>query len=435
MNTTAIEFAQKYWKKRLLSSPRGALLLNNSFFEQLNKKNKLYMLHVTASLDRIVDRGRLYMSGGCMIGSIYCTPLSPTSQGLIAHNLGAYIYERESLHSLEAKSISNRLVNTMVIEVDISTLQHTEPIGVSYLHSGKIHFQTYQTIIRKLPQKLRNHLEGNIVKQFSQVQLFLKACKAELLQGKEIPSDQFFSQLTQSVVDLPILGYLYFEALSEYIILYSKDKRSHQLMKKGELNCWGYKESIFRLRPNLLCNFNLASFNPNIIELQRVINELEQENLVHIRFVELLKYLKKRIIFLINSCLLGSSVEPELRSNLTWEFDNLSTLFPHLVGHAIDREIRQTDQYKNYHNLFDEFKAKSIWNYWNEMHIAIPFNGILPKGEIGINPTYSNLRYKIYRGKPQYINNELYVQPDQELAIRILPQLIPPKYSFMGIGG
>ena len=40
-----------------------------------------------------------------------------------------------------------------------------------------------------------------------------------------------------------------------------------------------------------------------------------------------------------------------------------------------------------------------MWNYWNQMNIAIPFNGVIPKGEIGVNPGYANLKYRIYQGK------------------------------------
>jgi hypothetical protein len=69
------------------------------------------------------------------------------------------------------------------------------------------------------------------------------------------------------------------------------------------------------------------------------------------------------------------------------------------------------------------------------MGIAVPFNGILPKGEIGINPACTGIRYKIHRGKSYYIGSELHVEPAEELAIQIPPHLIHPRRSFMGIRG
>ena len=33
------------------------------------------------------------------------------------------------------------------------------------------------------------------------------------------------------------------------------------------------------------------------------------------------------------------------------------------------------------------------------MDIEIPFNGVVPKGEIGINPALPDLTYKVFRGK------------------------------------
>lgn len=435
MTRTTIAFAEQLWQKRLLGSPRGSLLLHNSFFEELHKKDKLYMFHATTTLDGITDQGCLYSSGGCLIGSIYCAPLFSESKGLRAHNLGAYVFERETPRCLEAKSLKDRSIDAIVIEVDISTFRHTEPIGVSYLHMGNIHLKTYQALAEGLPPMLRERLEGNVVEQIKKVQLFLQTCSTALQKGKEIDTEQFFALLTSAIGSLPILGYIYFEALSEYLILFSQDKRSQQFMAKGELNCWGYKECIFRLRPNLLRNFSLATFNPSITELGHALRALEQEELVRIRFAALLEYVKERIVFLVNACLLGSREEQLSWSTLTWQFDELATMFPCLVGHAIDREARRVDQYRGFHFLFDERKAASIWNYWQAMGIAVPFNGILPKGEIGINPAHTNLKYKVYRGRPQHMDNELYIQPAEELAVQILPRLIHPKYSFMGIGG
>jgi hypothetical protein len=370
-----------------------------------------------------------------MVGSIYCVPLFSERKGLRAHNLGAYIVEQEIPRCLTAKSLKGRPVDTLIIELDTSTFLHTEPIGTNYLHMGNVHFESYWSLKKELPRTQQELIEVEVVRQIEEAQVFLKTCDVISRQGKDVSTDQFFRMLTYTVPCLPILGYIYFEALCEYLVLFSQDTRSQQFMVRGELNCWGYKECVFRLRPNLLRNFNLATFGPSIIELSRVLERLEQEEFVRIKFTELLEYVKERIAFLVQTCLFGSGKETISWTSLEWRFEELARVATPLVGHAIDREVRRTEQYKGFHFLFDEHKAKSIWEYWQAMGIAVPFNGILPKGEIGINPACTGIRYKIHRGKSYYIGSELHVEPAEELAIQIPPHLIHPRRSFMGIRG
>ena len=55
----------------------------------------------------------------------------------------------------------------------------------------------------------------------------------------------------------------------------------------------------------------------------------------------------------------------------------------------------------------------------------------MPKGEIGINPAYPELLYKIYEAK---IHKDDKVELGKELKIDIVPRLVDLKNSFMGLG-
>ena len=66
------------------------------------------------------------------------------------------------------------------------------------------------------------------------------------------------------------------------------------------------------------------------------------------------------------------------------------------------------------------------------MDIEIPFNELVPKGEIGINPALPHLTYKVFRRK--YISDHSgfrYVEPIEELNINIEPKLVDLRYSGM----
>ncbi|MFE2917055.1 hypothetical protein [Kitasatospora indigofera] len=61
---------------------------------------------------------------------------------------------------------------------------------------------------------------------------------------------------------------------------------------------------------------------------------------------------------------------------------------PHLLGQLIFREMRIIDRYPQLYLAFEQAKALQAWAYWNTEGIPTPFNGTIPKGEIGTNTAY-----------------------------------------------
>ena len=103
-----------------------------------------------------------------------------------------------------------------------------------------------------------------------------------------------------------------------------------------------------------------------------------------------------------------------------------------LVGHLVHRELRNFGRFPDFYFYFDQFKALQIWNYWNHMGITIPFNGFFPKGEVGINPAYPNLKYHIYRAEISRENSSfMYVTKGEELEINIVPRLVHLRFATM----
>ncbi|MFI5269572.1 MAG: hypothetical protein ACHQ7M_19520, partial [Chloroflexota bacterium] len=78
------------WQKRLTDeTPNGGLLRKNALFDALSGDGRLHLLHVTHALEEISQQGVLYPSGGCLVGSIYCAPLTPANHGFRMHNLAS----------------------------------------------------------------------------------------------------------------------------------------------------------------------------------------------------------------------------------------------------------------------------------------------------------------------------------------------------------
>ncbi len=110
-------------------------------------------------------------------------------------------------------------------------------------------------------------------------------------------------------------------------------------------------------------------------------------------------YLRDRISYLVAARLFTPGQVPDAWHHTRWEFDGLAAHLGPLLGHLIHRELRTFGRYPDFYFYFDQHKALQAWNYWNHMDIFAPFNGTMPKGEVGINPAYPDLEYRVWRAE------------------------------------
>jgi hypothetical protein len=236
-----------------------------------------------------------------------------------------------------------------------------------------------------------------------------------------------------AVKNLPILGYFYFEVISEYLMLYQETKNSLHYAKAGEFYNPTYKELMYALHPGLKRSSRLSEFYPG---LNKLITYLETAKLFkQFDGDHFTKYLMNRLICLTNSRLFDLSENLIDWRRFEWNFENLALKAKRLVGHLIHRELRSFGRYPNFYFYFDQTKALQAWNYWNHMNIIIPFNGTFPKGEVGINPAYPDLNYKAYIGNVNKNNNYSYVEPIEEIKFEIEPRLVDLRHTQMRASG
>ena len=65
------------------------------------------------------------------------------------------------------------------------------------------------------------------------------------------------------------------------------------------------------------------------------------------------------------------------------------------------------------------------------MGIAVPFNGVFPKGEVGLNPANPELAVRSFRCQVRSGEDGLYAEPVEELDLRFVPRLVDLKYTLM----
>ncbi|MER6302211.1 hypothetical protein ABT247_21985 [Kitasatospora sp. NPDC001539] len=413
------------WHKRLTDeTPNGSLLRKNALFDSLSSDGKLHLLHVTHALEEISEEGVLYPSGGCLVGSIYCAPLTATEHGFRMHNLAAYVLTKEAPASLAKVGLSGRAPTPLIFEITTPPQAYRGLAGVDYLRLGSIHLQIYTDLEYLLSKTERHHLRETVVGRIKNSAAFLALAAGIVYQGSTVTTEGFFQLLDAAIQRLPILGYLYFEALAEYLMLHSTSERTRQLADLGEFNNWLYKEMLFASLPDMAGKFNLARFRPRPQELATLLQGVDPTiDADHAR-----SYLVERISYLVAARLFTSGQVPEAWHRTRWEFDSLATQLGPLLGHLIHRELRSFGRYPDFYFYFDQHKALQAWNYWNHMDIVAPFNGTMPKGEIGINPAYPNLDYRVWRAEPDSAGH---LHPTEQLALSIAPRLVDIKYTLM----
>lgn len=420
------------WRHDVLkNSPHGKLLIKNSFFDNIKKSKKIYLAHVTPNFHNIQKDNILYPSSGCLVGSIYCTPVLKEGNRLRVHNLGQFILEKEMpLFSKFMKKSMLRPIETLLIEIGLPNKHKTNLIGIDYLRLGDIHYRAFKKLEHLLSIEEKKKLEEICINRIKIAFPYLYTCNQLYFSQNKLNQSDFLEMFLKNIEHLPILGYFYFEIISEYIMLYQDNKSSFFFNSLGEFYSPSYKELVFSLCPNLSNHFSLSQFKPT---LKEIINYIKKNKIFYsLDTNHLFSYLTKRLIFLTNARFFNNNIK-----YLDWKkpklsFSELSNYMNSLLGHLIHRELRSFGRYPHFYFYFDQQKALEIWNYWNYMNIIIPFNGIIPKGEIGINPAYPELKYKIYSTKTYIDSGKIFIEPKKKQNIEIVPKLVDPKFTIMG---
>jgi hypothetical protein len=223
---------------------------------------------------------------------------------------------------------------------------------------------------------------------------------------------------------LPILGYVYFEAIAEYLMLHSTADRTARLRERGELDNWLYKKLLFATFARMSGRFDLTRFRVPPALLVRLLRRIDQG----IDPGHAMKYLADRVAYLVNARMFSDVLTSNDWRHVRWEFDDLCKVVAPLLGHLIHRELRAFGRYPDFYFYYDQYKALQAWNYWNHMGIVAPFNGTMPKGEIGVNPAYPDLKYKIHSAK---LGADGLLHRDRKLDLTIAPRLVDIKYTLM----
>jgi hypothetical protein len=340
------------------------------------------------------------------------------------HNLGAYVLDKEAPASVARTGPPGRTPTPLVFEVTLPAQAYRGLAGIDYLRLGSIHLQIFSRLEYLLSKAERYRLRETIVSRAKNSTAFLALAAAITYEDARVTPESFLGVLHDAIPRLPILGYLYFEALAEYLMLHSTTPRTARRAEAGEFDNWLYKDMLFASFPHMAGRFDLARFRPRPRDLDALLRRADRGvDTAHAR-----AYLTERISYLAAARLFTPGQVPGAWHRTRWEFDGLTRRLGPLLGHLIHRELRGFGRYPDFYFYYDQHKALQAWNYWNHLDIVVPFNGTFPKGEVGINPAYPDLRYRVWRAERDGAGR---LHPAEELALTIAPRLVDIKHTLM----
>ncbi|WP_371647998.1 MULTISPECIES: hypothetical protein [unclassified Streptomyces] len=382
------------------STPNGWLIRHNAMTEALVSGQPMYLLHTTKDIDAIRTSRELHVSTGCLVGALYCSPLTSEPKGLRPHNLGAYL--------MRTKPSTTPMVFEVTPDAPI------RPKGLDYLHLGAIHLRTYRRYQSFLTPAENEQLDRAVLAGLRAAAMFLDVALRNAA-GHATPAPEFIDQLSDAAAHVPFLGYLYFEVLSEYLMLHSTTPETKACAHAGELNNCLYKRLSFAAVDGMNQLFDLARFHPRHHRLVQLIDGIEPALCPGAA-----EYVRRRLSHLFARTALHPSQDA---ASVAFEGADLPTIqnaAPGLIGQMIFREIRYMSRYRQLYHCFEKAKALEAWDYWNSEGIPTPFNGILPKGEIGINPVYPRSSVRAWTAQQ---DSKGYLHPAEEVTAVFTPHL------------
>ncbi|MFD8079938.1 hypothetical protein ACFV3E_46055 [Streptomyces sp. NPDC059718] len=388
------------WRHHLSSTPNGWLIRHNAMSEALASGRPMHLLHTTRSIDAIRTSRQLHVSTGCLVGALYCAPLTSQREGLRPHNLGAYL--------LRTKPSATPLI------VEVTPDAPIPPKGVDYLHLGAIHLRTYQRYQSFLTPAENDQLDHTMVAGLRTAAPFLDLALRNAT-GHATPALKFIDDLSAAVSGVPFLGYLYFEVVSEYLMLHSATPETKAYAEAGELNNWLYKRLAFAAVDGMDALFDLARFNPRHHRLVELVDGIEPALAAGVA-----EYVRQRLSHLFARTALDPSQDAAAVGFQDIDLSTLREVVPGLIGQMIFREIRYMPRYQQLYHVFEKAKALEAWDFWNGEGIPTPFNGVLPKGEIGVNPVYPRSAVRVWTAE---LDGKGYVHPAEEVTVVFMPHL------------
>ena len=389
----------------------------------------LYLGHLTTNLDKIIESALVYPSAGCLIGSPYCFPVYKEGNKFKLHNLGNYIYQEEIPASISAKNLPKTKAEMILFEIKDHKNFINAVTGVNYLSLGNFHKEAYEDLSFLLTKKEKDSLEKKFVDSLNHSIMIFDLIKKYL--GGEIADSDFIDKLSESIPSTLFMGYLLFESFVLFITHNSCDERSLSCLKDGEIPNEAYKKFCFSLKNSLHENFSLSYFNPKTKEISKTYTKLIGQKIIAFDYQKMIQGVSKLFCKLVQMHAIPENKLWDNSDIYNLKYHDLQQKYSKVFGHTIHRELRNFERYEDFYFYFDQIKALQTWNLWNKTGVAIPYNSIIKKGEVGLNPALPDIKLNSYTTRLKTEGQTTYAKIENKINLKLKPRLNSFKNNFM----
>jgi len=364
------EIARRSYYK--YSTPNSTLLQSNILFENLEKHWWFWVLHVTKNRDQIIKSGKMYVSTGCLPYTIYWVPALPWWD---VHNLIEYMLSKE---------IASQNNEQWLLYIHFNALHQQTNIYNNWFDSRAC-WNEYYTIIQKLSKSNISEVKEQTQELIHQATIHRTDISSELNILSELyyTKSNKYNRIIDTYTSLcqknNFFTWVSLEVLIEYIMLYQDDTRSQYLKQNNEVNNEHYKNIIFSLAPSMKWNFNISHFifDPK----QRSDKIIENHCISQFDYEHFIRFISTRILHNLTYKILWSEL-PDDSESLIWN----------IIYHTAKRN----EHYAAFQSAFNTERKDFIHTTRKKYNTVFPYNSVIPKWEIWINPHILDWSYDVY---------------------------------------
>lgn len=262
--------------------PFSHLLKKNAMFDMLQTADPIYLSHQTKYLENISASGIVRRGNGCLASVLYTTPLYG-SEGNIHDNFFTLVLSHQS--QSESAAIDE------LIAVVPNTLDGVL-YGTNYLRAGTLLAEiAAQSIFIDINAREEMRLLAKEIIRSSDFRTLITTDDIK----------QAYQALQNLAVKVPFFAHLYYESLTQVIMLSSRDELTEMLAKKGEFNAHNFYDVLFARGAPEGDRYDTSCFSPNYADAARMLRQMIDNGQIAISVEETLEAVLRNIREFIHS--------------------------------------------------------------------------------------------------------------------------------------
>lgn len=248
--------------------PHSHLLKDNAIFNGLKHQRYIFLSHQTSNLHSMERTKVAFKSFGCLGAALYATPMYIHGQtGVMYHD---NFYELVLSHQDAA---ARKSMGTLVISNENSHLESRTLVGMNYLMMGKCITQLSKESLVDMPElkSVELRVRGLVV-----------SSSVAVLRDPLASPHRVIDSISRLAKNMPYFALLYYEALSQVVMLSSQDRETLELSERGELNARSFYDLLNTYNKINTTRFDATIFRPTYEELDNLLTEMNNNRIISV---------------------------------------------------------------------------------------------------------------------------------------------------------